>query len=304
MGRTALTGSIASLLLGLLLFQPDPSPVHARTSASLHLQEAASSDTVEAPEDSAAADTLADDLSSEVRVASGLSTITGGVTLDSSSDPLSGAIITLHRLRNPDADGLSTQSDDHGRFRFQGVPSGEYLVKTHHIGYRDRVDTISVGHRDLLALEVPVTTEAVELPPLEVEVQSAWLAQTGFYWRKERGLGKFLTPKDVDQRSATNFGELVRMVPGVRVMRRCDGSFPCDRVLRMRQTNDYRRCQVKYFMDGRPMHGQVNPKDISAHDIAAVEVYRNISETPAQYYGRCGSIVMWSKRYDPNSNDP
>jgi hypothetical protein len=304
---------------GFLLVRPAPGGVHAAgtpdlAAPSVSGQDAADpsstaeagmveADTVEA--DTVEADTISrEGLSPVVQFDNGLSVITGSVTTgEGSEESISAAVVTLKRTKGSDAEGLRTETDEYGRFRFEGIPSGDYLVETHHLGYQDRTDTVRVEHRALLALDVPLTTQAVELPPIEVSVRSAWLAQTGFYWRKERGLGQFMSPEEVDRRSANSFSELVRGVPGVQVVRVCDDSFPCDKMIRMRHTNSARRCRVQYYMDGQPMGGRVYPDDISAHDIAAIEVYRNIAETPAQFYSRCGSVVMWSKRFDPRSRD-
>lgn len=312
MSRLSLMRIFAGLCAGLLLAVPDPGEIHASIpGAPTAVMQAASDTTSRQEADSLEADTVeVDSLEGDtiprenvapiLQASTGLSIMTGSVMGSSSSEPVSAAIITIERVNRPEAEGLRTETDDYGRFRFEGIPSGRYLVKTHHIGYRDRIDTISVGHRDLVSLDIPVTTRAVELPPLRVNVRSAWLAETGFYWRKERGLGEFMSPEEVNRRSAHSFAELVRPVPGVNVVRVCDG-YPCEKIIRMRHTNRARRCKVQYFMDGQRMTGRVSPGDISAQDIAAVEVYRNIAETPAQFYGRCGSVVMWSKRFNPDS---
>lgn len=313
MRRALLTVPTTGLLAGLLLLQADPSRAEARPSAvegAAVQQQETGADTV--PESGAATtppaaspDTTDREIPSVVEVSGGLSTITGSVVSASSSDPITSAIVSLKRQDRPEADGLRLETDDHGRFRFEGIPSGEYVLSTHHIGYTDRLDTIAVGHEALVSLDVPVATQAVELPPIRVEVRSAWLAQTGFYWRKERGMGRFVTPEEVERRSAHNFAGLMQGIQGVEVVRVCGaGEYPCPQFLRMRQTNDMRSCRVKYFMNGQPMTGRVIPSDISAHDIAAVEIYRNISETPAEFYGRCGSVVLWTKRFDPYSENP
>lgn len=323
MGTLSARTLAIGICAGFLLIRPDPGGVHAAATPgpaapSISVQDAADAsspedadtvkadtlevDTLEA--DTVEADTISrEGLSPVVRFDNGLSVVTGSVKGDESEETISAAVVTLKRMKGPEAEGLRTETDEYGRFRFEGIPSGDYLVETHHLGYQDRMDTVSVGHRDLLALDVPLTTEAVELPPIEVTVRSAWLARTGFYWRQERGLGQFMSPEEVDRRSANSFSELVRGIPGVRVVRVCGDTYPCDKMIRMRHTNRARRCRVQYYMDGQPMGGRVYPDDISAHDIAAIEVYRNIAETPAQFYSRCGSVVMWSKRFDPRSRD-
>lgn len=236
-----------------------------------------------------------DTIPSSVTTGANLSTLTGIVREGSSGQPVTAAVVVLRRIAGGPGKRLTTRTDDDGQFRFQGIPSGRYSLDTHHIGYGDRTDTLNVGVKVVMQLEVPVSTKAVELPPMEVTVRQGWLAKTGFYNRKEAGFGKFLTPKDLAKRNAPRMTQVLRQVPGIEVFKLC-GLLSCNQMIRFRQTNDFRRCEVTYFMDGREMHGSVSVDNISPQDVAAVEVYRNISETPAEFYGRCGSIVIWSKR--------
>lgn len=244
-----------------------------------------------------------DTIPTSVSTGMNLSTVTGTVTDRESREPVASAVVVMHPIGGEDARGLTTRTDDHGRFRFKGIPSGDYQIQTHHIGYEDRTDTLSVGVKVLVQVDVQVGTEAVGLPPVKVTVRQGWLADTGFYYRKEAGFGKFLTPEDLDKRNAPRMTQVLRQIPGIRVSKLC-GAFSCTQVVRMSATNAYRACSVTYYMDGREMHGPVSIDHISPLDVAAVEIYQSIAETPAQFYGRCGSIVIWSKRAEfGSSND-
>ncbi len=59
-------------------------------------------------------------------------------------------------------------------------------------------------------------------------------------------------------------------------------------------------CTPTFYVDGRKMNLQTREVDLDAiastQDLAAVEVYRGISQTPPEFYGLCGSIVIWTRR--------
>lgn len=208
-------------------------------------------------------------------------------------EALPAATVTLllasEHLRGP---GMTRTTSDQGGFEFRGLPSGTYLLETQHLGRGSRTDTLQVPVSRVVYVEIPLSPSPVPLEPLVVEVRRDWLADRGFFHRKSRGFGHFITPEQLDERSTHRLSEVLRMVPGVRV--RCRG-YPCDSYVRMAQS-DARACRVEYYMDGDPMSHPVFPDDIALADVAAVEVYRGVSETPAEFYGRCGSVVIWTKR--------
>lgn len=193
------------------------------------------------------------------------------------------------------ADSVAATTDDDGAFRLQRVPVGTYDLTTDHLGFEQRSDTLQVPVGKRVEIEIPMSAEPVRLEPLEVDVRADWLVETGFYERREKGFGKFLTPEELERRPLNSLEQALRTVPGVKTVNRCRGLF-CDEVIEMSSSAGRIGCPVKFYMDGNELHGTVHPDNIAVHDLAAIEVYRGISETPAQFYGRCGSVVMWSER--------
>lgn len=234
-----------------------------------------------------AADTVPDGLASEIQ---------GRVVADAGGEAVSQAEVYFRRIAGDSVlDSVYTTTDAEGAFRFDALPAGTYAIRTEHLGYEARRDTFRVPISKSMSIEIPMATEPVEMEPLRVDVRSGWLVEEGFYRRRAKGFGKFITPEDLEQRSATSLTEALRTVSGVRWGRRCVNGI-CRDVIVMALSSGPTGCRVKYYMDGNEMHGPVSPTDISVQSIAAIEVYRGISETPAQFHGRCGSVVMWTKR--------
>lgn len=200
-------------------------------------------------------------------------------------------------IRDSVVDFASTSTDGDGAFRLDEVPTGTYLLVTDHLGFESRRDTVQVPVGRTVQLEVTLAAEPVKLRPLDVSVRQEWLVETGFYERREKGLGKFLTAEELEKRPLSSLTQALSTVSGVKTAQRCRGMF-CREVLHMSQSSTQMGCDVKYYMDGNEMHGFVSPDNIAVHNLAAIEVYRGISETPGQFYGRCGSVVIWSKRSD------
>lgn len=192
-------------------------------------------------------------------------------------------------------DSVTTTTADDGTFRFEHLAPGTYALVTRHLSFETRQDTFRVPTSKNMKLRIPLATSPVELSPLRVTVRAGWLVETGFYRRLDRGFGRFLTPDELERRPVNSLTQALKTVPGVEAGRICDGNF-CREALRMSLSAGRSACPLTYYMDGDEMHGTVSPKDISVQDLAAIEVYRGISETPPQFYGRCGSVVMWSKR--------
>lgn len=204
-------------------------------------------------------------------------------------------LLLLRVVDDSTADSVAASTDDDGAFRLQRVPVGTYALTTDHLGFEQRRDTLRVPVGKSVEIEIPLSAEPVRLEPLEVDVRADWLVETGFYERREKGFGKFLTPEELEKRPLNSLGQALRTLPGVKTVNRCRGLF-CDEVVEMSSSAGRIGCPVKFYMDGNEMHGTVRPDNIAAHDLAAIEVYRGISETPAQFYGRCGSVVIWSER--------
>lgn len=192
-------------------------------------------------------------------------------------------------------DSVAASTDDDGAFRIESLPSGTYALVTEHLGFETRRDTFRVPISKSMKVRIPLAAEPVELRPLDVSVRAGWLVETGFYRRQSKGFGQFLTPEDLDRRPVSNLTQALKTVPGVRWGTRCN-DVGCDQILVMAISASTTGCDVTYYLDGDEMHGTVSPRHISMHGLAAIEVYRGISETPAEFYGRCGSVVMWSKR--------
>ena len=153
----------------------------------------------------------------------------------------------------------------------------------------------------------PLALEAIEV---EVERRSLPLAEQGFYDRERIGLGHFIGPERLERRAAFRTSDLLRAVPGVRILQSSGiaglGSYPVTRAgVRSGLRVDGPPCFPRIYLDGVVVEqgGRQWPFSdfdalVAPSDLEGMEVYRSQVEMPAQYSGlsACGAILLWTKR--------
>ena len=224
--------------------------------------------------------------------------ILGAVIDRESRQPIEGVAVTLRR-RPDSSDNLATLAhpdpiltDRQGRFVFLGARliDGHYDLGIGRIGYESIVDSL-VFRSDLgLRIEAALVPDAMELDPLlvVVEARSQNLEVRGFYDRRARGVGDFLTRDEIDRRNAIRMSDLFRRIPGVSVRSR--GRFSEQSVVTLRGG-----CVADIFVDGVstvspfPVDFALQPQEVDA-----IEVYHS-SELPAEFgTTTCGAVMIWT----------
>ncbi len=222
-----------------------------------------------------------------------LGALAGRLVDATTGEPIQAATIQIR------AADLATVTDPDGRFRLDAVPTGAFEAEVAHVAYGNPEVEVTIGSRATTHLEIRLAPAAIELEPIAVTiaVRPQWLESNGFYTRQESSLGQFVTPRDIENQRSRPFSEILRTVPGVHIRRVCRPH--CVQVVSM-TTTTRSRCWPTFYVDGRKMTFLTAEVDLdgitSTQDLAAVEVYRGISQTPPQFFGLCGSIVIWTRR--------
>jgi len=93
--------------------------------------------------------------------------VVSGVVIDAESGaPVSDAVVTI------EGTGLSVITDPEGRFSVTGVPVGRRRLLLRHLAYGEHAEALVVASSGPLDFEIRVSSRAIELAPLEVEVRS------------------------------------------------------------------------------------------------------------------------------------
>jgi len=216
----------------------------------------------------------------------GAATLVGELVDRTTRAPLSGARVALI------GGAAVLYADVTGHFTRAGLRPGAYLLQARALGY---VPT------DLAIELVAGETRQVVLEMEQLAIEVRGLVVTGaaphpdrrlaeFEQRRQSGRGYFLSEADILTRGAKKLSELLRSVPGVRII--CRGGF-----CRVRMDRAPRGCAPDFVVDGFPATNSTSA-DMNLVGVVGIEVYRTVGETPMQFLGgdnTCGTIVIWTK---------
>jgi hypothetical protein len=115
----------------------------------------------------------------------------------------------------------------------------------------------------------------------------------GFWERRSRGFGYFLTRDEIEKRDAHEFADLARMAPSVSV-----GTRNGRHVIRFNR-GGVRDCPPQYIVDGMRIENG-SPDEFTPQDVEAIELYSGPATIPPQFAPRfnsytCGAVVIWTR---------
>jgi hypothetical protein len=182
----------------------------------------------------------------------------------------------------------TAQSDARGRYALGDLPSGSQVLEVRRIGY--------------LLVQQPVELRAGRTVSQDVRLQRIVnldsvlvLARRSRYrefeeHRKRNGFGRFLDSDEIARRNPFQMSDLIRVIPGFRV-----SGFGIDATVTSARgvTSISGQCPVNIVMDGM-QNQEINL--IHPSSVGALEAYPAGGPTPPEYNGKCGVIVIWTKR--------
>lgn len=224
-----------------------------------------------------------------MRRRSGDGRLSGIVVTAVEGTPLGGAIVNVR-------DGPAARANERGEWTLTGAPLGTRMLEVRAVGYypeRRPVDVVAGGPPVRTAL---VTLQSVLDTVMVTASRMADRFATGFAERRRVGVGRYLTPEDIERRQPVVTSDLFHMIPGLRVERVPLGGTQ----INMRGIFE-ERCLPAVYIDGHYMR-ELTADDIDTwvapKDVAGIEVYTQ-GTVPAEFQpglGDCGSIVIWTKR--------
>jgi hypothetical protein len=228
-------------------------------------------------------------------------TITGKVTDRTTGAPIASASVTLLNPAGQVQKMAITRPD--GTYSLKPPSPGSYTFRVDAPGYNTHNEqqfAALAGRR----LEIDMSLVSyVELPAVTVTADSVPFAPgplEGFYERKERGRGQFITREEIDMMAVNRFTDLLRMTPSVDVVSLGGTQYTIRIKGAGRIGGD---CAPQLWVDNVrwgtvDLEGEGPDRAIYPSEIAAIEVYRP-SAVPIDFAAfdlSCGVVVVWTKR--------
>jgi hypothetical protein len=150
--------------------------------------------------------------------------IRGTVVDSASGKPVAGAHVRVSVATGTTVGDTATGKD--GLFTFHLPAAGDYVLRVSRPGYSARttepftVDTKFVAAVELRLVSSPVALDTLTVVAQEVAVerQIPFLVDAGFYDRRRKGIGHFLTRADLDQHPSDKLTNSFVGISGVHVV--------------------------------------------------------------------------------------
>jgi len=231
--------------------------------------------------------------------------VLSGVVRDTSGRPIAGAEVFVGRTDKP------ATTNDQGRFRIVGTPTGPQWVAARRIGYAPVRHSVRIGRTEPEEITLVMSPLPVYLEEIKVVEQSGMKARRlADFWQRSRSSygGHFITGEDLDRRNPITLVQMVRPYLPFAALSGWE-----------RSTNDFgpiweftpsssstsgrlgARCAPSISFDGGTVTDAWNVEDIPVSTVEAIEVYRpRWTEIPIEYsYDgrslRCGLVVIWTR---------
>jgi hypothetical protein len=189
-------------------------------------------------------------------------------------------------------------TDHDGRFLFERLPLGDHTLRIQHISYATFADRLDVRDEDL-DLTIRLTPQALPLEPMTVIAFSRRLEHVGFYERQKRGVGTFISRRQIDAMNVQSAADLLRAVPSMRLV----PTIPRRNAPRT-STTGRGNCRYRFIVDGSRTLADFEMDFLAAYAIEGIEVYNGLSEVPAPFRSvtsqdvgnpPCGIIAIWTR---------
>ncbi len=187
-----------------------------------------------------------------------------------------------------------------GRFSLAGLEPGPVEMTFSLIGYEPRTTTVVIQPGETLEVHATLSTQAIELEAIEVQVGSRYLDRNGFYRRSRQAIGTQFTRRDLIELDPIDVTEVLLRAPGVAVQVGRNGSHPVSS--RRESAIGQGDCRLRVYIDGVALY-DFDIDTLRPDDLEGIEVYHGAS-VPVEYQRLvdpdgvypCGAVLVWTRR--------
>ena len=219
-----------------------------------------------------------------------------GIVTDSAGYPLPNVEIRIMDL------GRLARTDVQGKFAIERITDRIVDLTLRRLGYEVRFVRVAMINGEGDSLRVVMQAEPLRLNPVEIEANEDQHPFFNEYEkRRQRGIGTFITKKDIERLNTSYPSDAFRRLPGMRFVQVSQG-MGVRFMSSIGMTGGRTRggeCAPTIWVDGQAAVG-MEIDEIRAQDIHGIEIYRGASTVPAQFakggLTQCGAIVVWTRR--------
>jgi len=199
-------------------------------------------------------------------------------------------------------------TDDSGHFQISNVPAGKHQVMVWAPGAAPVSLEVVLLAGETYNMRIVLADDVQQLKEITVSAPKALDATgrrlEGFEQRRKRGMGVFLTTKDIERRNPRLLSDALVAINGIQLMTRGSGKVAI--ASRGMAPQAYQGgktaapCILRLIVDGMAMPAGSSIDNISPNEVAGMEIYAGPSSTPVElaHYQEdswCGAILVWTK---------
>ena len=190
--------------------------------------------------------------------------------------------------------GLYGITDENGVAILTEIPPGAHVITVECERYTGEVLVVTFEAGDVKEGNLRLLRAPIELDEIEVvdERMEEVLQRRGFYERREKGTGRFVTKSEMDEKGKILLSEALRGMRGVSIIHRGGSNLAVSRRRGL-------TCPLRVYMDGSRLSGgdSLDIDIVPLETVAGVEVYIGPSEIPMQYnqFNVCGVLIIWTR---------
>jgi len=236
--------------------------------------------------------------------------------IDGSVRDVNGASLRGVEIISVDNSQIGTRSGAGGAFRIDSISAGPHLIRFRRLGVLPLTVSVVVDPNATTSIDAVVEPFPITLSGITIQAVSGELVHLppGVADRMRTGIGTYVTAEQIEKFHAVNTTDIFRHVAGVSVVK--VGNETVVRSARGVQTINGNACTsgMAVAVDGVLLDGAFAPpmpftgapanlaaatgglESISPQDIAAIEIYKDGAETPANLTdSECGVIYVWTR---------
>jgi hypothetical protein len=204
-----------------------------------------------------------------------------------------------HAIPNVEVTALKAEkvvrTDTAGKFVLAALSPGNSDISFRRLAYEPVVLLIDVPSEDTTDVEVTLGVAAQRLTGVVVQDKAEQIRTLeAFEARRKQGIGHFITRADIEKRRPFMLSDMVRMVPGAKLLPMDNGRVAL-RFARVGRDN----CPPQYYVDGIQVTG-FNIDDMPPGDVEGVELYGGAAGIPPEFNRLhsttiCGAVIIWTR---------